>query len=742
MKIELLAPAGSMEGLRAAVSGGADAVYLGGTAFGARSAAENFAELDQAVSYCHLRGVRAYLTVNTLVKDGEFSRLDELICEAAEAGIDACIVQDIAVAGRIRELVPGMPLHASTQMALMGRYGARFAWEWGFARAIAARECSLEAIQDMAAELPTEVFVHGALCTSYSGQCLMSSLIGGRSGNRGRCAQPCRLPYAMQGERGYWLSTRDLCLIDRIPELLHAGAAAFKIEGRLRRPEYAAIATAAYRRALDAAIAGVPYDSARDRQDLFAMFNRGEFTDGYAFGGTIVNPERPNHGGVYVGEARADGLHAETEIHKGDSLEIRPSGRGFAAERDVSGFVRMKLPAHGALYRTVDARLMHSARESYAQEKRPTAIDARVVLVPGGNARLRLGAVEVEGDIVQEAKSRPLSIKDIRRSLDRFDEYPWRLGACEMEGENAFLPVASLNALRRAAIVKLAAHVLKAARGFEPPAMMRSAQNQAIPAKSACTDPLLVLQSAEINELCQAAPFVDELYYAPSDWRIASLTRDFHKLPESVRLVLPFWLEGEYLEKALDAFDRRRFVAGSPGQLALLKGHDVISDYTVHAASARAVRAWLSMGAVRAALSPELTLGEMTAAAQGGAAEMIAYGRLTLMTLRHCPASARATGEGGCAACGLRGALIDRKGETFSLVKTDAQDGCRVTLLNAHTLSCLSDVHALRTAGAAAWRVIGAAQDARAVRDALDGKTVKDRPGLPVTRGHWFRGVE
>ena len=248
-KVELLAPAGNTEAFYGAIHAGADAVYLGGNRFGARAYAENFSEeeLVACIRYAHLFGRKVYLTVNTLVKESEFSEIYEYLEPYYRAGLDGVIIQDLGVFSFIRENFPGMELHGSTQMTITGEYGAEFLKEQGACRVVPARELSLKEIRRIkeATGMEIECFIHGAMCYCYSGQCLFSSILGGRSGNRGRCAQPCRLPYSSKGQKEcYPLSLKDMCTIESIPELLRAGIDSFKIEGRMKKAEYAAGVTA------------------------------------------------------------------------------------------------------------------------------------------------------------------------------------------------------------------------------------------------------------------------------------------------------------------------------------------------------------------------------------------------------------------------------------------------------------------------------------------------------------------
>ena len=297
--LELLAPAGSMEALRAAVQNGADAVYLGYDTFNARMGAQNFSadELQEAVVYCHVRGVKVHLTLNTLVSDREMPQAADVIRTAAAFGVDAFIVQDLGVAALCREIAPSVAIHASTQMSIHSLEGVQQAAELGVSRVVLARELPREEIAHICRRSPVEieVFVHGALCMCYSGQCYLSSVIGRRSGNRGQCAQPCRLPYGygrFEPSR-YPLSLRDNCLIEYLDDLRRMGVASLKIEGRMKRPEYVAVVTKAYRAAID----GKPVTD-NDMEELEAAFSRQGFTQGYYLGkkgvsmfGTRQDPE-------------------------------------------------------------------------------------------------------------------------------------------------------------------------------------------------------------------------------------------------------------------------------------------------------------------------------------------------------------------------------------------------------------------------------------------------------------------
>ncbi|HHX50014.1 MAG TPA: U32 family peptidase, partial [Clostridia bacterium] len=344
---ELLAPAGDVESLRAAVANGADAVYLGGKLFSARQYARNFdeKELEQSIRYAHRRNVKVYVTVNILLDNTELQAAAEYLQFLYNAGTDAIIIQDIGLLYLARQVVPDLKIHASTQMTIHNLPGARFLSQEGVQRIVLARELSLKDIMGIhqGSSIELEVFVHGALCISYSGQCLMSSLIGGRSGNRGRCAQPCRLPYRLVDDTGklatrtekvgdYLLSPRDLCTLDLIPELVKSGVTAFKFEGRMKKPEYVATVIRVYRQALDRYLQdpGGFSVSTEEKQQLEQVFNR-DFTTGYFLGNQgreLMSWKRPNNRGVYLGRVLSLNpakvsvkVRLELPLSRGDGVE-------------------------------------------------------------------------------------------------------------------------------------------------------------------------------------------------------------------------------------------------------------------------------------------------------------------------------------------------------------------------------------------------------------------------------------
>lgn len=480
-KVEILAPAGSYEAFRFAVAAGADAVYAGGTRFGARAYADNFSqeELIRAIKEAHLLKRRLYLTVNTLLKDEEINELYDYIAPLYESGLDAVIVQDVGVLDFIRTNFPEMDIHASTQMSVSGAYGAEFMESCGVRRVVPARELNLKEIRQIRdkTSLEIECFVHGALCYCYSGQCLMSSMIGGRSGNRGQCAQPCRLPYSIDGRKKYYLSPKDICTLEIIPDLIEAGIDSFKIEGRMKKPEYVGAVTEMYRRYTDLFLERGRenfYVKPEDRRILMDLYNRGGFSAGYykAHNGfDMMALERPNHQGVPACEilsqkGREVFLKAKTDLNHGDVIELT-GGRGNytvgqAVKKGTRFSVLLQKNVHlkpgAVLYRVRNESLISTIHERCSKVKLQRNITGTLKLYPFSPAILsvKCGDAEytaVSQEIAGEAKNRPLTKERVRNQLMKTGNSHFCFEELQIEmDENIFLPVQQLNILRRTAL--------------------------------------------------------------------------------------------------------------------------------------------------------------------------------------------------------------------------------------------------------------------------------------------------
>ncbi len=433
-RVELLAPAGNVEGFYGAVHAGADAVYLGGSRFGARAYAENFtdAELVECIRYGHLLGRRIYLTVNTLLKEEELNELYDYLNPFYEAGLDAVIVQDLGVLRYIRRYFPMLELHASTQMTLCSYYGAELLRELGVCRIVPARELSLQELSEIKNRtgMELETFIHGAMCYCYSGQCLFSSILGGRSGNRGRCAQPCRLPYRVrtgreQCETCYPMSLKDMCTIEYIPQLIEAGIDSFKIEGRMKKPEYAAGVTAVYRRYIDS------------YYDLRERYGKEQAAERYR----VSQEDLDRLSNLYIRSEKQEGYY------------FRHNGRDMVTLSD---------PA----YSGNDEKLLAEIRTRYLEEKLRLPVEVSGSFVTGMPAEVTLQtgevSVTVQGATVDQAQKQPVTVENVRKQLGKMGDSAFFPEHMELKvGEDAFYPLKQINELRREAILALERSLLE-----------------------------------------------------------------------------------------------------------------------------------------------------------------------------------------------------------------------------------------------------------------------------------------
>lgn len=611
---EILAPAGGEAQLRAAVLCGADAVYLGLRGFNARAGAENFDEntLPQTVGWCHARGVRVYVTLNTLVTDRELPQWLHSLDAVAAAGVDGVLVQDLGLAKIIRQRYPTLPLHASTQMTIHNLAGARLLEEMGFAQVVLARELSKEEIAAICAgtSMRCEVFVHGALCMSVSGQCYLSSVLGERSGNRGRCAQPCRLDFKSHG-RGYALSLKDLTLTDRLRELEALGVASFKIEGRLKRPEYVAAAVTACRQSL----AGeVP-----DLETLRSVFSRSGFTDGY-----------------YT--ARRDLTMFGTRTREDAAAAAAVLGKLSALTRNEVG----RLP-----------------------------VDMVLTMAPGEPATLAVTdgthRVEVAGEVPQTALTRPTDEELARRALEKCGGTPFYLQnlTCHI-GEGLVLPLSALNRLRAAALTALAEarsvvvpYPQAPAAAGEPAGRGRPAGAPRLGCRLAAAAQMTPAirrgggrLSLPLHELAERP----ELLETGADRWVAELPAFCAPQQEEAVMRALRKLKEQGLTAAL---------CGNLGSLLMAReaGLRIIGDYGLNIINSPAAQQAAALGCDEITLSFECERNAARNIHSPVPIGVIAYGRLPLMLLRNCPGKTAA----GCGDCRGINHITDRRGEDFPL---------------------------------------------------------------------------
>ncbi len=508
--IDLLSPVGDFECLKAAVQNGADSVYFGANLFSARAFANNFnlEELKQAIEYAKIRGVKTNLTLNILIKEDEFEDAIFLATKAYEFGIDAIIVQDLGLAEKLIEMFPDLPIHASTQMTIHNLNGAIQLEKMGFKRIVLARELSINEIDYICknTNLEIECFIHGALCISYSGQCLFSSMIGGRSGNRGKCAGPCRLPYELlqddkKIDSGYLLSTRDLCGLEYIPSLIDAGVNCLKIEGRMKSPEYVATVTRIYRKYIDLASSNNPYIiDENDKKELMQVFNRGMYCSGH-FENTpnknLVFKEKPNNMGLFLGIVEKYNknkgyisLKLKEQINIGDTISLENESGSYTISELMEkskninetkigqtvtiGRMKGNIKLGDKIYKLSSKQLSNNAKESYKKENKKIPLNCKIIIKKLNPISIHITSccdlplykdlsITCKLDCLpQDAKNRPLDKETIIKQISKTSNTPYEFKNIDITlDKNVFLPKLSiLNELRRIALTNVENYAL------------------------------------------------------------------------------------------------------------------------------------------------------------------------------------------------------------------------------------------------------------------------------------------
>lgn len=692
--LELLAPAGSMEALRAAVQNGANAVYLGCGSFNARQSAKNFTPqtLVEAIKYCHIRGVQVHLTVNTLVSDREMKEVAELIRHAALNNVDAFIVQDLGVVQLCRQIAPHVPVHGSTQMTVHSLPGVQLCAAMGLKRVVLSRELSREEIRYICANSPIEieVFGHGALCMCYSGQCYMSAMIGGRSGNRGRCAQPCRQSYGYtHWEEKYPLSLKDNCLIAYLQELQEMGVASLKLEGRMKRPEYVATVTAVYRKALDEGTVTKPMVEA-----LYNAFNRQGFTDGY--------------------------------------YTNRVDKKMFGVRQETKE----------------DAQFLQAARQSYeAGETQLVDLSFRAVVSVDGSSLTVFDPegrmCRVEGPMPELARNVPLTGAALAQRVAKTGGTPYRCAEVRTHVDPGLtISAAAINAMRRDVLNQLTA--LRARREERP-----VRKPKAVPEyKGASGLPGLTIQVTSREQLTpELLNLETAMLYVPMHILLgdAAMTQ---RLVQRGRLavVLPRIAHDGEMPKinvgltALRNWGVKDALVGNIGLLMPVRdaGMRIHGDFGLNIYNSSSMNVLRSLELTSATVSFEMTLPQIRDMSKAVNAELIAYGRLPLMITEHCLICNR-TGE---CTCHMRSTkLTDKTGAEFPIIRDG--DSCRSVLLNGKKLSWLDRQDDLAKLGLWAVRLYFTTENSREVNRVLDDYMNPEPfdPGA-CTRGLYLRGVE
>lgn len=682
---EILAPCGSMESLAAALNTGADAVYAGMKRFSARKNAENFSveELKEACSECHRRGVKLYVTLNTIIFDEEMSELAECVSQAAECGVDGLIIQDIGVAQLVREICPEMPIHASTQMTLNSVCGVRAAEQLGFSRVVVGRELSAEQIAEIknntSAEL--EVFVHGALCVSISGQCYMSSIFGGRSGNRGLCAQPCRLDFSC-GERHNVISLKDSSVIPHLNELADMGISSFKIEGRMKRPEYVACATDACYKQLS--------DGRHDSDRLGNIFSRSGLTDSY---------------------------------FRGDLSDMQ----GIRTKEDVDNSAKA-LTGIKALYKDELPRFkadIHVTAQAGEPLEAAASCEGCYVMVSGGVPQTAQNAAATEESIISR--------------MSKLGGTQFSAGEMSADVDDGlFIPAAELNALRRAICEELDRALLKK---FTP----KYTVNEIKPFSAERYSSGKTAYRAEISDrvqLEQALELPFELVYAP----IQLLSADIRD-KDRVVIIPPLFLGDceESVRLRLRELKKAGFTKGMAhtlghAQLLREEGYQLHGGYRMNIINSRAAEECRGLGFEDIMLSFEGTISQLSQIKCGIPRGILAYGRLPMMAMRRCPIKdglpcASAGAEWLCGThkgCGKT--IKDRRGNEMPVLC----GGNSVELLNPDRLIMSDRQNALSQFDFAVLRFT----DERDVKAVLDMYRGNGKPDGSLTRGLYFRGAE
>ena len=780
-RVELLAPAGSFEALVAAVENGADAVYLAGQHFGARKFAKNFSddELRRGIDFAHVRGVKVFVTVNTLVFNEEFADLVPFLATVREAGADAVIVQDLGVMKVLRDMFPDLPLHISTQATVHNSKGVKFLEDLGAERAILAREMTLKDIAGMkqktGAEL--ETFVHGALCYCYSGQCLMSSVIGERSGNRGACAYTCRLPYDMAADgkklesvrQKHVLSSKDLNQIESIPKLIESGVTSFKIEGRMKRPEYVAVVTRAYRTAIDRHYAGDFHVTPEEHKAVMAVFNR-EFTPGYLEGKEkwgFTSWDTDGNRGTPLGEVVEAGrgyvkvkLFDLLRVKDGISVLHMPTwGREKGGEPDEYGFTVTQIDHVGRwvtearagmvvtlkghakasvgdkVYKTADHETLEAARATFeGPPLRRVGVETRVRVAPGEPLRVwmrdpeRDVAVEhASAFVAQPARKAPLAEATVREQFAKMTDTVFEHDRLDVEVVGAaFAPLSELNEARRGAVEALErvvaarhhrAPLAQAPRLAELPVVERGARSLGLAVNCWGLD----------NVRAALEGGADAVYY--SGLKVGGLQPkwDEDAVREAARLCeergARLWLASGMIQKdweveALRAASRlvrdspafAGVLAGNHGacQVAIEEGLPWVADWPMNVYNSRTTDFLVEHGAARITLSPELTLAQMADVARHTAAplEALVHGRLTLMTSEYCSI-------GHATACQMPGgtwapchdAAYSLEDRTGARFPLATDGACRMYILNSVELAMLNRLPELARAGLDVLRI-------------------------------------
>lgn len=797
-EIELLAPVGSMDALRAAIQNGANAVYLGGKNFNARQYASNFDddEILEAVKYAHLRNVRVYVTLNILLDESELNDAIDYVRYLRKIGADAVIVQDIGFASIIKEIFPDVELHASTQMTVNNIYGIKHLEQIRFKRAVLAREVPLDELKSISSKtnMELEVFVHGALCFSYSGQCLMSSFIGGRSGNRGRCAQPCRMMYTPVDEKGevlldfdklHLLSTRDLNTIEEINKLVLAGVKSFKVEGRMKRPEYVATVISTYRKAIDFGIESI---SDKEKKDIETIFNRG-FTRGLTFGDfgrDFVNVDRPDNRGRVIGKItnankRPKSIIFYEDVSVGDGIEwdsLDGSQNGIKLTRDYFAgetytFEKIKNAKSDSKIRlTSSSKLLSKASETYFKNHILFPIDMKMELKIEKKPKLRVFykeftiIVEAE-EVVERAINLSTDRDRIEEQLSKLGDTSFNINTIDIDlEEGSFLSIKTINKLRRRAIEELEKKILLKHKkiDFKDSDYFTKKKNILNFSKGEKKSRKLTIKINNQNQLDQIdLEKLDRIYIPIELYTLDNLKR-FNK----EKLEVYLWTDNILYEKNISDIESKIGMynglegisvsnIGTFERFKSLFSGRIQADMGLNIFNTATAKWFLDNGAKGISLSSELNINQIQKISEkiGGEIESKVYGYLPVMITRDCPMAyvKNCKDDNNCRSCNYANgySLLDRKGMEFRMERKNGF----TNIYNSVPIMSIEAINKIKNAGVTNFRL-----------DFTFEKNIKEIQGIyydylyniidesrvnefmkdykkthEVTNGHFFRGV-
>lgn len=691
--IELLSPVGDFECLKAAVQNGADAVYFGANLFSARAFAKNFdlEDLEKAINYAKLRGVKTNLTLNTLIKDDEFEDAVMLAKKAYEFGIDAIIVQDLGLATTLIKNFPNLPIHASTQMTIHNLDGALEAEKLGFKRAVLSRELSINEIEYICknSNIEIEVFIHGALCISYSGQCLFSSMIGGRSGNRGKCAQPCRLPYELleddtKIDSGYLLSTRDLCGLEFLPQLINCGVKCLKIEGRMKNPQYVATVTRIYRKYIDLVLNNKPYIiDENDKKDLLQAFNRGGFSNGHLSNDPnkkLVFKEKQNNMGIYLGKIKkfnsnkglitltlndnleiGDSIFAEKETSNYTISELMKNDKnikqGIYGETVTFGRMKGNINIGDKIYKTASKKLTSFALESFSKEFKKIHLDCNISIKQNENINIYVKCLEhnIESSFVYNyiplpAENKPLDKEKIIQQFSKTADTPFEFSNLNIIlDNNIFIPVSILNDLRRTTINNIEKEIISSFKHTSDFCFV----DKNIKEKNNIVNKKISLLLNELNVDLDYTNLIDiDNIYIPLKYFYSKKYTDVLSILSNkfnIYIYLPNVLREKYinnlvsiLNTSISQFNIKGLILSNIFYLNIInkidnKNLDLVANYTLNVFNKFSVDELKSFGFTNLTISPELNKNSIINICNYNIdTELIVYGNTPLMTTNYC----------------------------------------------------------------------------------------------------------